>query len=186
MRRSLIETRAKACIRIAALRRELERSRDNEVSVPAPCPGTILRLQTKGNGSFVRTGDVLCELAPAGTGLQAELHVPPAGIGRITSHQRVKLLYDAFPYQRYGVKHGTVQWVSPAHVTNNDGPVFRVLASVDDRTARVDGEDRPLRAGMGGRAEVVVGRRSLISFAFEPLRQLRENLASPPALGGTP
>jgi hypothetical protein len=32
---------------------------------------------------------------------------------------------------------------------------------------------------MGGRAEVVVGRRSVISYAFEPLRQIQENLAEP-------
>jgi hypothetical protein len=30
---------------------------------------------------------------------------------------------------------------------------------------------------MGGRADVVVGRRSLISYAFEPLRQLRESVS---------
>ena len=57
---------------------------------------------------------------------------------------------------------------------------FRVLADTPERSFRVEGRDRPLRAGMGGRAEVVVGRRSLISYAFEPLRQLRENLAEPP------
>jgi hypothetical protein len=35
---------------------------------------------------------------------------------------------------------------------------------------------------MGGRADVVVGRRSLISYAFEPVRMLRETLTDrPPA-----
>jgi hypothetical protein len=33
---------------------------------------------------------------------------------------------------------------------------------------------------MGGSARVIVGSRSLISFAFQPLRQLRENLAGAP------
>jgi hypothetical protein len=31
---------------------------------------------------------------------------------------------------------------------------------------------------MTGRASVVVGRRSLVSYAIEPLRQLRESLAT--------
>jgi hypothetical protein len=30
---------------------------------------------------------------------------------------------------------------------------------------------------MGGRADVLVGRRSLASYAFEPIRQIRENMA---------
>jgi hypothetical protein len=34
---------------------------------------------------------------------------------------------------------------------------------------------------MTGRAEIVVGRHALITYAFEPLRQLRENLAAPPS-----
>jgi membrane fusion protein len=92
----------------------------------------------------------------------------------------VRLLYDAFPYQRYGIKHGTVRWVSPASVTVKDHQVFRVLVDLDERSVQVKGEARPFLAGMGGRADVVVGRRSLISYAFEPVRMLRETLADPP------
>jgi hypothetical protein len=33
---------------------------------------------------------------------------------------------------------------------------------------------------MGGLADVVVGRRSLVSYAVEPIRALRENLADTP------
>jgi membrane fusion protein len=179
--RSLRETVARTSVRIDALAKELDRSRDDEVSVPAPCAGTVLRLQVKGAGAFVRSGDVLCELAEEGKELLAELTVPPDGVGRIDPGQRVKLLYEAFPYQRYGAKYGTVRWVSPARVAVADGRAFRVLADPGERSFRAEGRDRPLRAGMGGRAEVVVGRRSLISYAFEPLRQLRENLTEPPA-----
>jgi len=34
--------------------------------------------------------------------------------------------------------------------------------------------------GMGGRAEVVVDQRSLISYAFAPFRQLKAILEKPP------
>jgi membrane fusion protein len=163
--RSLQEALDKATIRIAALQAELDRTKGNEVRVEAPCAGSILRLRVKGTGSFVRTGEVLCELAASGQQLQAELAVPPARVGRIQAEQRVKLLYDAYPYQRYGIQLGTVRWLSPASVQGADGAVFRVLADNDSQTIRVSGQDRALLAGMGGRAEVVVGRRSLISFS---------------------
>jgi hypothetical protein len=45
---------------------------------------------------------------------------------------------------------------------------------------RVRGTVRPLLAGMGGFADIVVGRRSLLSYAFEPLRALRESFSEPP------
>jgi hypothetical protein len=35
---------------------------------------------------------------------------------------------------------------------------------------------------MTGRAAIIVGRRSLASYALEPLRQLRESLAAGPPL----
>jgi hypothetical protein len=71
-----------------------------------------------------------------------------------------------------------VRWVSPASVTIRDRQVFRVLVDLEERAVSVrKGEARPLMAGMGGRADVVVGRRSLIAYAFEPIRVLRETLS---------
>jgi multidrug efflux pump subunit AcrA (membrane-fusion protein) len=121
---------------------------------------------------------VLCEVGRAGDPLQAELGIPLAGVGRLEPGQRIKLLYDAFPYERYGVRYGTLRWLSPASA---EAESFRVLADIDDsETLRIGGDHRRLLAGMGGRAEVTVGSRSLISYAFEPIRNLRERFAEPP------
>jgi multidrug efflux pump subunit AcrA (membrane-fusion protein) len=178
--RRFAEDSAKARIRAAALREDLAASHGGELTVGTPCSGTVLRLHVKAAGAVVHEGDVLADLACAGERLQAELSVPPSGVGRIKAGQAVKLFYDAFPFQRYGVRYGTVRWVSPASVTVKDQPVFRVLADVDSDTIQVRREPRRLLAGMGGRADVVVGRRSLLSYAFEPIRQLKETLAERP------
>jgi hypothetical protein len=70
--------------------------------------------------------------------------------------------------------------VSPASVDAH----FRVFGDIEDEAITVKGEPPPLTARMGGRADVVVGRRSLITYAFEPLRQLKESLSdAPPAAG---
>jgi membrane fusion protein len=180
LERSLKETDDKSRIRIKALMGDPAGGIGSELRVDAPCSGTVLRLQARRAGAVVREGDVLCELACSGEQLQAELTVPQSGLALIRLGQPVKLLYDAFPYQRYGVRHGTVRWTSPASVLVNEKPSFRVFVDLPDETVRVDGKPRPLMAGMGGTARVIVGRRSLISYAFEPLRQLRENMAAPP------
>lgn len=175
--RRLTEDGSKARIRVTALRSELDQTQGAELTVPAPCAGAVLRLAVNAPGAVVQDGDVLAELACAGERLQAEVSVPPSGAGRIEPGQLVRLLYDAFPYQRYGIKHGTVRWVSPASVAVKDRTVFRVLVDLDEPGVRVKGETRPLMPGMGGRADIVVGRRSLLSYAFEPIRMLRETLA---------
>lgn len=174
--RRLTEDTAKARIRAASLRDELDQTRGAELTLSAPCAGSVLRLAVNAPGAVVQDGEVLAELACAGEQLQAEVNVTPSGTGRIEPGQHVRLLYDAFPYQRYGIKHGTVRWVSPASVTIKDRQVFRVLVDLEEHAVPVKGEKRRLMAGMGGRADVVVGRRSLIAYAFEPIRVLRETL----------
>src|SRR5262249_31251903 len=85
-------------------------------------------------------------------------------------------MYDSFPYQQFGVKFGALSWISPTASTST----FRAIAEIDAESVMVLGQPTPLKAGMGGRAEVVIARRSLISFALDPIRQIRENMAAPP------
>lgn len=178
--RGLREELDRAQIRIAALRQALVGSRGSDVSIVAPCAGSLLRLAARAPAAVVREGETLAEVACAAGPLEAELTVPSGGVSRIRPGQGVKLLYDAFPYQRYGVRLGTVRWVSPASVMGNGGATFRALVTLADAAISIEGQPRALMAGMSGKAQVVIGRRPLIAYAFEPLRQLRENLAGAP------
>ena len=174
--RALKEELETAKIRIAARSPWVAQNRDSEFVASAPCSGTILRLQVKASGAIVSEGESLCELACTGERLQAELQLPQAGIGRVRNGQGVKLMYDSFPYQQFGAKFGALCWISPTATTGN----FRAIAEIDAESVMVLGQPTPLKAGMGGRAEIVIARRSLISFALDPIRQLRENMAAPP------
>ena len=87
----------------------------DELTITTPCAGTVLRLAINAPGAVVQDGEMLAEVACAGEQLQAEVSVTPTGTGRIEPGQPVRLLYDAFPYQRYGIKHGTVRWVRGEH-----------------------------------------------------------------------
>jgi membrane fusion protein len=166
-------------IRASMLRTELANSEGSSLVVPAPCAGTVLRLVIRAAGAVVQEGEALAELMCGGDELQAELSVPQGGMGRVQLGQPVKLLYDAFPYQRFGVRMGTVRWVSPASVDVGGANVFRVSVAPDDRAIVIDGRERPLIPGMSGRAQIVVGRRSLLTYAIAPLRQLRESVTTP-------
>jgi len=168
-------------IRAGALRAGLAGSDGNEIRLTAPCAGTILRLHVKNSGAVLHEGYAVAELACAGETLQAELNVPESGVGKLKTGQGVKLKYDAFPYQRYGVKYGSVSWLSPAAVETNLGASFKSHVEIADSEIMVQGQPRSLFAGMTGKAEIVIGNRSLIEYVFEPLRQLKENLSDVPA-----
>jgi membrane fusion protein len=152
----------------------------NALSIEAPCNGTIVKLHVRQPGAIVDESDLMAELVCAGEPLQAELMVPERGIALVRVGQSVKLLYDAFPYERYGVQYGTLTWLSPASTAGPRGASFRAFAELGSDAVGVQGRPRAVLPGMTGRAAVVVGRRSLASYALEPLRQMRESLSAGP------
>ena len=158
---------------------DAEGSRDGTaLLVRAPCAGTIVTLVVKNPGSVIRGSDILAEMACRDTLLMAELMVPQRGLTMLRAGQPVKLRYDAFPYQRYGVRYGTLHWISPAASGLAIGASFRALADLDEQTLHIGGQPRTVLPGMGGQASIVVGRRSLASYAIEPLRQMREAMST--------
>ena len=101
-----------------------------------------------------------------------------AGLARLAPAQRVRYFFEAFPYQRYGAINGKLDWISPAAVSSTDGPHFVAAASLDRSTILTHpGHEVPLRVGMKGEAHIVVGHRTLIEYAFEPIAQLRETMS---------
>lgn len=187
--RSLTQDGEMAKVRLASMKSNPAAESTGDLVIIAPCNGTVLRMMVNTPGAVVQPGDALGEFACAGERLQVEMNLGQLEVARVRAGQSAKLLYDAFPYQRYGVKFGRVRWVGPASVARtmenpgNDNGAFKALIDAGDSVIVVAGEPRPLLVGMRGRARVVIGRRSLISFAFEPIRALRENLSdAPPAL----
>ncbi|MFN7976785.1 MAG: HlyD family efflux transporter periplasmic adaptor subunit [Vicinamibacterales bacterium] len=181
--RSVDQELAQARSRKGLLDREDART-GNELQVTARCAGTITRLVVRRPGTVVAAAETLAEMTCDGETLQAELLVPERGMARVAAGQPVKLQYDAFPYQRYGVRYATIRWISPASSDGaaGAGRAVRLLADLADASVRVGAATRPVLPGMSGQAAVIVGRRTLASYAFEPLRQMREALAdAPPA-----
>ncbi|MEP6574309.1 MAG: HlyD family efflux transporter periplasmic adaptor subunit [Gemmatimonadota bacterium] len=179
-RRGLEEGGETSRIRAASLQRDLVNATDAGFAVTAPCDGTVIRLHVNAPGAVVQESDILSEIVCAGDHLQGELTLPESGVPLVRAGQGVKLRYDAFPYQRYGVRYAKVRWLGPSGSMARDSGAFRALVDLDDDSIRVHGQQRALLPGMGGQADIVVGRRSLVSYAFEPIRAIRENFAEPP------
>jgi membrane fusion protein len=180
--RGLEQEREMARARLESMRGQIT-GVGGDLVITAPCDGTMLRMLVSTTGAVVQAGDALGEVACAGQRLQVEMDLGQQAVARVRAGQGAKLLYDAFPYQRFGVKFGLVRWVGPASVVrraSGSPDEFRALIDAADSTILVHGEARPLLAGMRGIARIVTGHRTLISFAFEPIRALRENFSEPP------
>lgn len=166
-------------IQLAALKRQLEDTHQNLVTVRAPYDAVVVSVAQSNPGSVVQNGQELCQLARADGKLRVRLLLTEAALSRLAVGQHMRFFADAFPYQRYGTITGTLSWISQSAVSSRDGAQFIALATLDRNAFEVGGQSKPLRVGMRGEARIVVGKRTLIEYALEPLRQLRENLGRP-------
>ena len=164
-------------MRIGALKKDLENAQQNLLMVRSPYDGVVISVDQRTVGSFVQQGQVLCQLAPKGSKPRARMTLTEAGLPRLAVAQRVRYFFEAFPYQRYGTVAGKVDWISPSAITTTEGSRFVALGSLDryEMSPRA-GHTLPLRVGMKGDAHIIVGGRTLIEYAFEPIRQLRESI----------
>jgi multidrug resistance efflux pump len=160
--------------RVKALKSDLENSELNMLSVRAPYDGVVISLAQRNAGSVVQNGQELCQLARIDAKPHARLLFGETGLPKLAVGQRVRFFFAAFPYQRYGAVDAKLNWISPSAVSSPDGSHFVGLASLDENKKNKS-KVQP-RVGMRGEARIVVGRRTLIEYAFEPIRQLRENI----------
>jgi len=173
---------SKLQVRIGGLTGLLKEATGDLAFVRAPYDGTIVSVARKRAGDVVSVGQELCQIAPGNAPPRAHLILEERGMARLREGQPVKLLFEAFPYQRYGVVDGSLTWLSPSAIAGGNGDE-RFMAYVAPDALEIGAGDqiRPLRTGMRGEARIQVGRRTVIEYAFAPLRQLRENMRSQPA-----
>jgi len=94
----------------------------------------------------------------------------------------VLLRYVAYPHQKFGTYRARVQAISrnplPAAELGfvpPDGsrePLYRIKAALDSQSVLAYGRAQPLRAGMQVEADVLLDRRRLVEWIFEPLLSL--------------
>lgn len=155
---------------LAALSQEAaENEARRQVVIRAPHDGVLGGVAAQA-GQAVTAGAVLASLLPAQARLQAHLLAPSSAIGFVREHQAVLLRYQAFPYQKFGHQRGEVIDVSRAPLAGAGGePVYRVTVALERQDITAYGETVPLAPGMRLEADVLLDRRKLIEWIFEPV-----------------
>ena len=164
-------------------REAAEQDAQQRVEVRAPQSGVVSTLLAD-LGQGVTASSALATLVPDGSRLQARLYAPSSAMGFVQAGQAVRLRYEAFPYQKFGSQGGHVLAVSrsplgaaeqaalslPAQAPGSE-PLFRITVALDEPAAGI-----PLHAGLRLQADVLLERRRLVEWLFEPLLGLKARL----------
>lgn len=172
---------------LAQLEQERAQARaDDALLVKAPVTGVVTSQAVK-PGQAVQQGQALLSLLPGDGRLEAELLVPSSAIGFIEPGDRVRLRYQAFPYQKFGHQEGRVSQISRSALSaaelagkgRQEGEaLYRISVVLARQSVTAYGKPEPLKPGMVLEADVMGERRQLIEWIFEPLYSLKGKLDS--------
>lgn len=162
-----------------------QESAENEalrrIVVRAPQDGTVTAVGVE-PGQSVGAQAALANLVPSGAALQAHLFAPSSAMGFLRTDQTVLLRYEAYPYQKFGHQVGHVMQVSrtPLPASELGGlpvsaarePMYRITVALDQQAVQAYGRAQALSPGMQLEADVLLDRRRLIEWIFEPVLSL--------------
>jgi membrane fusion protein len=148
--------------------------------VRAPIAGRVSTLQAA-IGRAADPQKPQLSLLPRDSVLEAELFVPTQAIGFVRAGQEVRILYDAFPYQRFGAFGGRVSRVARTMLTDADisapvslqQPAYKVTVVLDRQDVTAYDGRVPLQPDMLLKADILLERRSLFAWLLDPILRAR-------------
>jgi membrane fusion protein len=148
--------------------------------IKAPTSGRVSTLQAT-VGQIADPKHMQLEIIPVDAQLQAELFFPTRAFGFVRPGQQVRLLYDAFPYQKFGAYRGSVTELSHAILSGNEtkGPItlkepaYRVTVALERPDIDAYGRKMPLQPDMLLKADVILEQRSLLRWLLDPVLSAR-------------
>jgi hemolysin D len=158
------------------------------ITLTAPQDAIVLDIGNASTGSVVDTngtgGKPLFTLVPLDGSVEAELHISGSEIGFVKPNDKVQLKMDAFDFMRHGVAHGIITSISEGTFVDDEGtrtlPYFKARVRVVDGALHDVPTDFRLIPGMSLQGDVLVGRRSIISYIIgSALRTSSEAMREP-------
>ena len=148
----------------------------------APISGQVAAINIH-VGDTVSAAGPAVSIAPTDGSLVAELLAPSKAAGFIARGQRVRLMVDAFPSERFGEVEATIETVSRSPVVaaqvgipiDLKEPAYRVIATIGKSYVDAYGERHPLQPGMTFKASVVTAKRTFLQWFLDPMLSAARN-----------
>ena len=165
--------------------------RHNLVTLTAPADGVVLDIAKLSQGSVIREAETLFTLVPTDTELESEVQIDSIDTGYVKAGDTVRLKVDAFPYQKHGALTGTIKTISedafrrdnfgnPSLQAQGTDAFYLGRVSLGSEKLKNMPPQAKLLPGMTLSAEIVVGKRSVMSYLLWPLHKtVDESIGEP-------
>lgn len=147
-----------------------------EFNLVSQASGKITSLQVK-PGAAVAAARTLGIMMPEDSSLLAELWIPSSAIVFVSTGTEVRLMYQAFPYQKFDATHAKVIKIAnsptapedlPTRIAGEGRPVSNI-GIVGSAGHAAYGKSLPLVPEMQLEADLILDKRSLLDWLLDPL-----------------
>ena len=157
------------------------------VALVSPVDAVVLDMAKLSQGSVIQAAEQMFTLVPLGSELEAEVKIDALDIGYIKLNDATHLKLDAFPFQKHGGLRGKVRTLSEDAFKRDGGAMGQGLdayylsrISLGSEALRNMSDKMRLLPGMTLSAEIVVGKRTVMSYLLWPLtKAMNESLREP-------
>lgn len=144
----------------------------------APVNGTIFQLPIQRTGAVVQPSTLIAEIAPQNATLILRAQMATSESGALREGMAVKMKFDAYPFQDYGVVEGTLSQISPtSKVTETaQGAIatFDLEIALKQTCIQTSNGCTALSPGQTATVEVIVRQRRIIDLIFDPFKKLQK------------
>ncbi|BAZ15617.1 HlyD family secretion protein [Calothrix sp. NIES-4071] len=146
--------------------------------VRAPIDGVIFELPVTKAGAVVQPGQRIAQIAPKNAGFVLKAQMPSQDSGFLKKGMPVKVKFDAYPFQEYGIVEGKVSWISPdTKITQTpQGNIenFQLEIALNQQHIQNGQKRILLTAGQTATAEVIIRQRRVIDYVLDPFKKLQK------------
>lgn len=144
----------------------------------APVDGTIFELPVTKPGSVVQPGQTVAQIAPKNIALVLKAEMPSQQSGFLKREMPVKIKFDAYPFQDYGILKGHVTWISPdskiQETSQGKTENFELEITLNQPYIQTGNKRITLTPGQTATAEVIIRQRRIIDFILDPFKKLQK------------
>jgi HlyD family secretion protein len=145
----------------------------------APTDGTIFQLTVNHAGAVLQPGQTVAQVAPKGVPIIFRAEIPSTESGFLRIGMPVKLKFDAYPFQEYGVLEGNLSWISPDSkmVETPQGKQENYELEITLKQTYIQNQNKRvyLTPGQTATADVIVRQRRIIDFLLDPFKKLQKD-----------
>lgn len=137
----------------------------------APVTGFVNDVTVNTVGGFVGAGEKVMQIVPQGDKLLIETRVTPKDIAFIKVGDRAVVKVTAYDFSIYGGLTGQVRNISADSIYDEtERQAYYVVVIETDRSfIEKNGRRLPIMPGMICDAEIITGRKSILSYLFKPV-----------------